>query len=147
MQVTLRNIVLAWLNPITPSGQKYALALATGLGFYYESLCLPIVELFFERLQISRQQPRLWEEVVVFREVLLHGGQIFGEQILPCQSIHPRKVVCALVNFHLDQKSWDGRPINEPQIPVFFLIYACAHVEGRSNLVDQLILSVQYVHY
>ena len=142
MQVSLRHVVFPGLVPIEIASQENSFSLAAGLWLDDKCLCLSVIKLLLEGLYVSWQKPGLWEEVVRLREVFLHGYQIFGKQVLPRESVHSWEVVCTLVTLHLDQKSRDSRPIYEPNVPVFLLIYACPQVARLRDLVNQLILSV-----
>ena len=51
-------------------------------------------------------------------------------------------MISPLVVPHLDEESWNDCPIDKPDVPVFIFIDACTHIDGCSDLMDQLVLSV-----
>ena len=142
VEIALRYIVLASLVPIEVAGEEDTLALTARLGLDNEGLCLSLIELFPEGLDVGRKEPGLREEVVLFRKVPLHGDEVLSEQVLAGQSIHARIMVGSLIAFHLDEEGWDRGPIDEPDVPVFFLVDAGPKVDFLGHLVDQLILRV-----
>ena len=142
MQVPLCYVVFTWLVPIEISRQEDALTLAACLWLDDKRLGLAEIELLFEGFYVSWEQPGLGEKVEVFWEVLLHGCQIFGEQVLPGQRIHAWEVICPLVGVRFDEERGHRGPIDKPDVPVFLLLDTGAHVEGCSHLVNDLVLRV-----
>ena len=142
MQVSLGNVVLTWMKPVEISRQKYAFALTASFGFDDESLGFLVVKLLFEGLDITRQQPRFWEECEVFWEIILHGDQILGQEVLTSKCINAWKMISSLISFHLEQQLRHRWPIDEPDIPIFVLVDAGSEIHHLGNLMDQLILCI-----
>ena len=147
MEIALCYIVLSSLVPFEVAGEEDTLALTARLGLDNEGLCLSLIELFPEGLDVGRKEPSFWKEVVLFREIPLHGDEVLGEQVLASQRIHAWKMISPLIAFHLDKESWDRGSIDEPDVPVFLLINASPKVDLLGYLVDQLILSVSYIDH
>jgi hypothetical protein len=63
-------------NPVTIPRKEYSFALALGLWLDYECFCSFVVELVFKALRISWQYPRLWKEIKLIGQHLLHIRQI-----------------------------------------------------------------------
>jgi hypothetical protein len=82
MKVPLCYVVLSRDEPVEIAGQKDAFSLATRLRFYYEGLCFTVVELFFKLLHVARYVPSLGEELEFLREILLHGLEVLGQEVL-----------------------------------------------------------------
>ena len=129
MKVALGNVVLAGLKPVEISGQEDSFSLATGLRLDYECLCFPVIELLFKEFDVCRQKPCLREEIVIFSKVVLHGDQVFCQQILSGQRVHARKMICPLIAFHFDKQGRYCWTINEPKVPVFLFIDTCSQVK------------------
>ena len=142
MKVALGNVVLTSLKPIKISGQEDSFSLATGFGLYYECLRFPVIELFFKRFDVCWQEPCLREEIVVFSKVILHGDQILCQQILSCQCVHSRKMICPLITFHFDEEGRYGGSVYEPNVPIFIFINTGSKIRLGSDLVNELVLSV-----
>ena len=147
MEIALSYIVLSGLVPFEVAGEEDTLALTARLGLDNEGLCLSLIELFPEGLDVGRKEPSFWKEVVLLWEVLLHGDEVLGEQVLAGQRIHARKMVSSLIAFHLNKESWDRGPVDEPDVPVFVLVDARSKVDLLGHLVDQLILGVGYIDH
>jgi hypothetical protein len=79
MKVPLCNVMFVNLNPVVVSGEENTLSLAAVFWFYDESLCLPVVELLFERFQVCREHPRPRKKLEFAGEVFLHREQIFSQ--------------------------------------------------------------------
>lgn len=73
VKVSLRDVVFIWLNPIVVSREENTFTLTTVFWFNYKCLCSPLIELLFELLDITGQDPSIWKEVEVLWEVLLHA--------------------------------------------------------------------------
>jgi len=74
MQVFLDYVMIRQVKIIESFREEYSSSLATRLRLSYE--CIRWRSAFFdvipEIIEFSRQQPCLWEELVVFREILSH---------------------------------------------------------------------------
>jgi hypothetical protein len=135
------------LYPVVVPCEENSFTLAVIFWFYDESFGLAIVKLLFKLFNISGQHPGLGKESVLLGEVLLHREQVFGQQIFASHSVHPRKVICALVWLHPLQQCRDNGTINKPKIPVFFLVQTRPKVTICCNFVNNLVLGEQYVYY
>ena len=122
MKVALGDVVLTGLKPVEISGQEDSFSLTTGLGLNYESLRFPVIELLSKLFDVCRQEPCLREEIVVFRKIVVHGDQVFCQQILSSQSIHARKMISPLIAFHFHEEGRYCRSVDEPKVPIFFFI-------------------------
>ena len=66
------DVMLVWIEPVKISSQKNAFALTTILRLNDECLRFAFVELVFEKLNVTGEDPGFWEKLMVFREILLH---------------------------------------------------------------------------
>ena len=55
-------------------------------------------------------------------------------------------MVRSLIVLHLAKEGWNGRPIDEPNVPIFVLVNARPKIAGSSHFVDDFILGVTYVY-
>ena len=122
MKVALGDVVLTGLKPVEISGQEDSFSLTTGLGLNYESLRFPVIELLSKLFDVCRQEPCLREEIVVFRKIVVHGDQVFCQQILSSQSIHARKMISSLIAFHFREEGRYCWSVDEPKVPIFIFI-------------------------
>ena len=71
--------MLTRLEPVEISGQEDSFPLAAGFRLDDKRFGFPVVELFFESLDICWQQPSFRVKGVVFGEILLHCCQAFRQ--------------------------------------------------------------------
>ena len=129
MKVALGNVVFTGLEPVKISGQEDTFSLTTGFRLNDECLRFPVIELLFKKFDVGRQEPCLREKIVVFRKVVLHGDQVFSQQVLSSQCIHAREMICSLVAFHFDEEGRYCGSIDEPKVPVFIFINTCSKIK------------------
>ena len=142
MKVALADVMLILLNPIMVSCKENTFALTGIFRFNDKRFGFALIKLLLERFQITWQQPCFWEELIVFRKVLLHRQQIFSKQILPGHRLHGWKVVNSLVWLHLCEKLGHDRPIYEPDVPVFFLLSCGLKITRLCHIVYYFVLGV-----
>ena len=120
MQVFLDYVMIRQVKIIESFREEYSSSLATRLRLSYE--CIRWRSAFFdvipEIIEFSRQQPCLWEELVVFREILSHFHQIPREMVLPSQREHSWKMIDFLIWLHSSQLIWLYSIIRPAYIPI-----------------------------
>lgn len=78
---------------------------------------------------------------------LLHYVQITSQQVLSSQHVHGRQVVCSLVILHLQQESWQDGTVDEPDVPVFFVLHGEAEVCLVGGVLYNFILGIVNVDH
>ena len=51
-------------------------------------------------------------------------------------------MICPLVTFHLDEECGYRWPIDEPNVPVLFLVHARPQIQRLGHLMNQLVLRI-----
>jgi len=72
VEVPLSDVVLTLDNPVAIPREEDTLALTLRFRLDNKSFGPFLVELFPKVLRIGRQDPSLWEEIILSGEVLLH---------------------------------------------------------------------------